>query len=159
MKALMIFLISFIFTAQISYAESYKVFFKGKASDQRDNIVEPDIIFTKPDDKIIFNAKNVDLNSIVVLQINRNGQFAEIDANRYRDLVDKSYLITNEDFIYLYYSKKYFSSGAFGLSIVGSFYKKQAEALKKLNYNQNFKDRVDHILKNLTPLDDPMSRP
>lgn len=137
----------------VAKATNYKVLFKSEATDKRTNIVEPDIIFLEPNDKVIFNPRNVDLNKVVIVQINRDGQFAEIDKDSYRELVDKSYLVTREHYIYLYYSKQYYSSGAFGLSIVGSFYKKQAEALKKVNYNQNFKARIEHILKNLTPVD------
>lgn len=155
MKNLLLsFSLSFILVFSVAaQATDYKVLFKGVATDKRTNIVEPDIIFLQPNDKVIFNSRNVDLNKVVIIQVNRNGQFAEVDKDAYRELVDKSYLITREDYIYLYYSKQYHTSGAFGLSIVGSFYKKQAEALKKVNYNQNFKDRVEHILKNLTPLD------
>lgn len=148
-----IFLFIFLSFAIIAQAADYKVLFKGEATDQRKNIVEPDIIFVQPNDRIIFNPRNVDLNKIVIIQISRDGQYAEVNKDVYRELVDKSKLITNENYIYLYYSKQYYSSGAFGLSIVGSFYKKQAEALKKINYNQNFKDRIEHILKNLSPVE------
>lgn len=155
MKNLLLsFSLSFILVFSVAaQATDYKVLFKGVATDKRTNIVEPDIIFLQPNDKVIFNSRNVDLNKVVIIQVNRNGQFAEVDKDAYRELVDKSYLITREDYIYLYYSKQYYASGAFGLSIVGSFYKKQAEALKKVNYNQKFRDRVEHILKNLTPAD------
>lgn len=146
----LLFILTFTVAAK---ATNYKVLFKSEATDKRVNIVEPDIIFLQPNDKVIFNSGNVDLNKVVILQVNKDGKFAEVDKDTYRVLVDKSYLITREHYIYLYYSKQYYSSGAFGLSIVGSFYKKQAEALKKVNYNKNFKDRVEHILKNLTPVD------
>jgi len=143
-------ILTFMATAN---AADYKVLFKSEATDKRANTVEPSIIFLKPHDKVIFNSRNVDLNKVVIIQINKDGQFAEVDKDAYRELVDKSFLITREHYIYLYYSKHYYSSGAFGLSIVGSFYKKQAEALKKVNYNKNFKDRIEHVLKNLTPVD------
>lgn len=151
MKRLFIFIIFSL--AVTANATDYKVLFKNEATDKRANIVEPDIIFLEPNDKIIFNSENVDLNKIVVIQINKDGQFAEIDSDAYRELVDKSYLVTAENYIYLYYSKQYYTTGALGLSIVGSFYKKQAEALQKVDYNQNFKDRITHILDNLTPVE------
>lgn len=153
MKKLFLFTI-LVFTIAAK-AANYKVLFKSEATDKRANIVEPDIIFLEPNDKIIFNSANVDLNKIVVIQVNKDGQFAEVDADAYREIVDKSYLVTRENYIYLYYSKQYYSSGALGLSIVGSFYQKQADALKNIDYNQNFKDRITHILNNLTPVDAP----
>lgn len=148
----LLFILNFKLVAQ---AADYKVLFKSEATDKRANIVEPDIIFLENNDRVIFSASNVDLTKIVVIQVNRDGQFAEVDANSYRDIVDKSYLITKENYIYLYYSTQYYSTGALGISIVGSLYQKQADALRNMNYNQNFKDRIAHIMDNLTPVDAP----
>lgn len=134
-------------------AKDYKVFFKSEATDKRTNIVEPDLIFLDSGDKIIFNSVNVDLDKVVIKKINRDGVFSEVDANTYRELVDKSFFLTNEDCLYLYYSNQYMSSGAFGIAVVGNFYQKQDDALRATNYNQNFKDRLEHILNNITPVD------
>ena len=150
-----LFLLFILFLSATASAADYKVLFKSEATDKRANIVEPDIVFLEANDKVVFSSSNVDLTKIVVIQVNREGQFAEVDANAYRDIVDKSYLVTRDNYIYLYYSTQYYSTGALGISIVGSLYQKQADALRNMNYNQNFKDRIAHIMDNLTPVDAP----
>ena len=149
-KMILLFILTFTIFAN---AKDYKVYFKSEATDKRTNIVEPDVIFLEANDKIIFNSKNVDLDKIIIKQISREGVITEVDANEYRELVDKSFFITKENTAYLYYSTQYLSSGAFGLSIVGEFYEKQDDALRTINPNQNFTDRVEHVLNNLTPVD------
>lgn len=134
-------------------AKDYKVFFKSEATDNRTNIVEPDLLFLNIDDKVIFSSTNVNLDKIVIMKIDQQGIMTEVNVNTYRELVDHSYLQTKENCVYLYHSAQYLSSGAFGLSVVGSYYQKQEDTLKTVNHNQNFKDRMDHILNKITPVD------
>ncbi|AZZ35934.1 hypothetical protein CIK05_03710 [Bdellovibrio sp. qaytius] len=146
------FLIILLLTLQAQAAD-YKILFKTDNTDTRINFLDPEVLFPQPNEKIIFDRSNVDLNQIVVLRVNEAGESAEVDANTYRDLVDKAYVQLESGYLYFYYSKQFYSTGAFGISIVGSYYKKHAEALTKIDYNQNFKDRITKVLSGLTPVD------
>lgn len=132
-------------------AEEFKVYFKSEATDKRTNVVEPDVLFLNPHDVVKFNLKNVDIDKIVVLQIMPDGKFSEISKNQYLHLIDTQKLEFYERGLYLYYSKQYFNAGVVGLALLGKYTKKQAEALQKMNYNQNFKDHVAHLVKSLRP--------